>query len=65
MSEIGQEGVNVILAAFNVYCPKGGSNTGGSNPPTDSNPGNTGNHGSNSGNNAGSGAEQDRINKST
>jgi len=73
VSEVGEEPVKAIQAAFDVYCPAGGSTNGsGGNSGSVGNSGSGGNSGSvagsgsvsGAGSGAGSGAEQDRINKS-
>ena len=69
MSEWGQQPVNAILAAFDVYCPRqsGEINNGSGNNGSGNN-GATNDAGTNNGSGnqvAKNGAEQDRINKST
>ena len=68
VSEIGEEPVKAIQAAFDVYCPAAGAPTNGSggNSSSGGNSGSIAGSGSVSGAGSGaqSGAEQDRINKS-
>ena len=68
MSEWGQQPVNAILAAFDVYCPRqsGEINSGSGTKKPGSNASTTKKPGSNNlVTNKPSGAEQDRIYKST
>ena len=74
VSEWGQQPVNAILAAFDVYCPRqsgeinNGSGTNGATNDEGTNNGATNDAGTNNGSGnqvAKNGAEQDRINKST